>query len=169
MSKVGTTSKMTVAGFGTIALSTLGTRVVLSMGDISVQVVGGTLISMKAAITVLGADSFDGPFLVGLATRNLTAAQIEAAMESNGPSGPTHSTQTELSSRFRHIRTLGILKPDPAETLGPYTLWIDEVIKLGWAEQDGGWLWWIYNLGPNLVTGATWEVTERAFVVYDRD
>ncbi len=157
-----------MSGFATAALGALASR------DLNVlagptQQTGGTLISTKTVHTILGPDQFDGPFLLGVATGNLTAAEIEAAIENQGPSGPAHAAQTEIATRFRHIRTLGVI--DLKDGAGPQagTLWIDEQIKLGWAEADGGWNWWIYNLGPALVAGATWEVTERDFVIYDKD
>ncbi len=162
---------MTLSGFVSVALSTLASRDLLLSGFVAAQVVGGTLISTKTVMTVLSPDQFDGPFLVGVATGALTAAEIEAAIENLGPSGPAHSTQTELSSRFRHIRTLGVIdfRNQDAAVGSAGVLWIDEQIKMGWAEQDGGYQWWIYNLGPTLVAGSTWEVTERSFVIYDKD
>lgn len=128
--------------------------------------------SLTAAAVILNPDQFDGPFLWGLATGALTAAEIEAALENTGPSGPAHSAQTELGSRFRHIRVLGLINPNPLATANPNaaTEFIRNMrIKMGWAEQDGGWRYWIYNLGPVLVAGSTFEITDIAFVVYDRD
>ncbi len=161
--------KMTLSGFVSTALGALSARDLILSGFVAAQVVGGTLISTKTVHTILSPDQFDGPFLIGVATGALTAAEIEAAMENLGPSGPAHSTQTELSSRFRHIRTLGVIQFDDAAAGSAGVLWIDEQIKMGWAEQDGGYQWWLYNLGPALVAGSTWEVTERSFVIYDKD
>ncbi len=168
MSKITANEKQTVSGFASLALSTLASRTALVLAGPG-QNGGGTFISTKTAMVILSADQFDGPFLVGVATGNLSAAQIEAAIENNGPAGMGHSDLTEIATRFRHIRTMGIIDLKDGAGIQPGTKWIDEAVKLGWTEGDGGWNWWIYNLGPTLVAGATWEVTERDFVIYDKD
>ncbi len=168
MSKIKQNEKQTVSGFGTLALGALASRDLVVIAG-PTQVVGGTLVSTKTVHAILSPDQFDGPFLIGVATGNITAAELEQAIENGGPSGPAHATGTEVASRFRHIRTLGVLDARDGAGVQPFTLWLDMAIKLGWAEQDGGWNWWIYNLGPDLVSGSTWEVTERNFVIYDKD
>jgi len=172
MSKVGSESKQTVSGFSSVALSTLASRDLALANATHTMVAGGTLVSLTAAVVILNPDQFDGPFLWGVSTGALSAAEIEAAIENTGPSGPAHSAQTELGSRFRHIRVLGLINPDPLSTSNPSaaTAFIRNMrIKLGWAEQDGGWRYWVYNLGSDLVTGSTLEITDIAFVIFDRD
>ncbi len=160
--------KQTVSAVGSLALSTLASRDVVTIAS-PVLVTGGTLVSTKTVMTVLSPDADDGPFLVGVAAGALSAAQIEAAIENDGPFGPTHMDQMQNASRFRHIRTLGVLQAGLAQAGETMLLWIDQQIKLGFTEADAGWVWWIYNLGATLVAGSTWEITERDFVIFDKD
>ncbi len=168
VSKTSTESKQTVSGFISAALSTLASRDLLSVAG-PVMTTGGTLIATKTAFIVLSPDAFDGPFLVGIASGSLSAAQIEAAIENQGPISPAHSVNTEVASRWRHIRVLGVIgfNDDAAGSAG--ILWVDEAIKLAWAEEDAGYQYWIYNLGPTLTAGSTFEITHKDFVIFDRD
>ncbi len=160
--------KQSVTGVGSLALATLASRdLVIVAGP--AMVTGGTLISTKTVMTVLQPDAVDGPFLIGVAVGGLTAAQIESALELDGPSGPAHTDVIQNASRLRHIRTLGVLRQLLEQSGETMTLWIDQQIKLGFTEADAGWNWWIYNLGATLVAGSTWEITERDFVIFDRD
>ncbi len=168
MSKTSTESKQTVSGFVSAALGTLASRDVNVIAG-PVMVTGGTLIATKTAFVVLSPDAFDGPFLVGIAAGVLSAAQIEAAIENQGPISPAHSTNTEVASRWRHIRVLGVIEFDNAAAGSAGVLWVDEAIKLAWATNDAGYQWFIYNLGPALSAGSTFEVTHKDFVIFDRD
>ena len=169
MTKSGGNTKQTVSGFGSIALGALASRDCLLQTAFDVQSDSGTLIQLTAACTILGADQYDGPFMWGLATGALTASDIEESIENQGPASPAHSsTFSAREARWRHIRILGFIFPN--DSAGVYNVGeavMDKVVKLGWAEADTGWRYWIYNLGAALVAGGTWEVTEKAFVIYD--
>ncbi len=170
MSKPTTESLMTVSGFNAQALGTLSERdVVVNDAQIATQLTGGTYISSKTIWMIKAPDAGDGPFLCGVAAGALSATQIEEFLEMDGPTGPVHSGVTEISTRGRHIRILGILKPQAASSTLTYIAMFDQLVKMGWGEQDGGWNYWLYNLGATLTTGSTWEVHEVTFVKYDKD
>ncbi len=171
MSKVTSPDKMTLAGFKAVALGALASRKVLLSGFISAQSGGGTLININVQMHVLNPDGADGPFIVGIATGALSATEIESALENQGPSGPAHSAQTEVSTRWRHIRKLGwLFSTGQPETNQTYVAnFQGKFTPMGWAEQDGGYQYWIYNVGNDLVTGSTWNVDEANFVIMDRD
>lgn len=170
VSKVASESLMTITGFNSQALGALATRdLVLNDAQIATQLVGGTYISSKTIWMIKDPDAADGPYLCGVATGALTATQIEDYLEMDGPTGPTHSGVTEISERGRHIRILGILNAPAFQNNGVFISMFDQVVKMGWAEQDGGWNYWLYNLGDSILTGSTWEVHEVTFVKYDRD
>ncbi len=167
MSKVSGEMEASVSGYQEVALGTLAQRGAAILAA-ATMVSGGTNIVEKSMHVITSVDQGDGPYLIGICTGALSAAQIEAAFENDGPSGPAHSTQTELSSRFRHIRILGELSPDPADPAATYHKYFEKTVKMGWDEQDAGWNYWIYNLGPVLVTGSTWGVTTMgSFVKFD--
>jgi len=168
MSKITKSMKATVSGRQTEALGAL-VQATVAIEPGPSQVVGGTLIAEKVVFRVSGTDAGDGPFLCGVATGALTALEIAAAINNDGPSGPAHSTQTELSSRFRHIRVYGVMESKENAVAEPLLAYFDAVTKMGWAEQDAGWNYWVYLLGADLTSGSTLEVVNTSFVVYDKD
>ncbi len=169
MSKNSQSNKMSVAGFQSVALGALAQRDVAILAA-PTQVVGGTLVTEKSAHLISAVDAADGPFIVGVATAGLSATEIEEAIEIGGPSGPTHKPSTETSSRWRHIRVLGLISPSAESDTAAYRAYFDKVVKMGWTEGDTGWTYWIYNMGAALTTGSTWEITTMgSFVVYDKD
>lgn len=140
------------------------------LADQVVQVVGGTLIKSNVIAGVRAQDLDDGPFLFGVATRGLSVTEIAAYFANNGPSGPTHSGQTELASRGRHIRIIGAIGARAKDAVDQSN-WehFEKVIKMGWAEQDGGYAYWIMNIGADLLTGSTFFGQMADFVVWDKD
>ncbi len=88
---------------------------------------------------------------------DLTVSELEAYLELNGPLTPTDRAAVEVQSRGRYIRQLGILVPSGNGTVaGAY---MDNVPLAGlrFAEAgegaQGGWDWWLYNLGPTMSAG----------------
>ncbi len=167
MSKTQSESKMTVSGFQSAALGAMASRAV-TIRNSPTLTAGGTLIKTQASFVILTPDIDDGPFLCGVATKGLANTEIEAALENQGPLSPEHNSQSEVSTRFRHIRIFGIIAPNEDSTR---TLWryFEEVTKLGFSEADAGYQFWIYNLGAALSSGSTLEVTHADFVIFDRD
>lgn len=160
---------MTVSHIDTVALGTLARQIVLFIPGTS-QAVSGTLIKASGVLLLRSPDTDDGPFLFGVSTGNLTIGDIKAAIENDGPSGPTHSGQTERSTLWRHIRIIGVLSNKGNANLPEqYILEYEKVVKLGWSQQDGGYKFWVYNLGLDQVSGADIDQTAQEFVIYDRD
>ncbi len=169
MSKTQSEMKMTITALENISVGALDRHKILFL-PVQSQVVGGTLIKAKGVALIRGPDTNDGPFLFGVSTGNLTELQIEEAMNIEGPSGPTHAKATEWSTRWQHIRVIGVLSKNTLSSdPGTFILEYEKVVKMGWAEQDGGYKYWLFNMGDLQVTGAEWDVNFQDFVIYDRD
>ncbi len=121
-----------------------------------------------AAITGLTAGEGVGLYL-GLADGAFTAAEIEAAIESNGPLGPNETTEEELAERY--MTMLGHLDvSDPAST--------EAIFK---NENNGGmmtanprwtfartksWNFFVYNIGAAITTGSSVNLRVKNFGVW---
>ncbi len=147
MAKHNSERKVTMGGFISTPLSTLGTRKVLT-AKISTLIDSGTLISARGVTTLLTPDDDDGPFIFGCQTGGLSATDIEAAFEAQGPTSRQHDADKEVASRWRHIRVLGVLMVNHgANATHSYVLAFDKVVKMGFTEADAGWEYFVYNLG----------------------
>lgn len=131
---------------------------------------GGTLLSVRGAMSIHDITAGDGPWLVGVMDTDITTAELEAYLEQGGPTGPHDQGGAEIASRGRKIRTLGLILPSGDGTVAGMYL-DDHALKgLRFTEADeaGGWSWWLYNRGRTMTTGATWRLSLSSFVRWNR-
>ncbi len=100
---------------------------------------------------------------------NLTQAEIEEAVEANGPLDRNDRTLQERSERF--VKALGMVEQfSPTGVVatcrnkegGPM---IEETIRWTFSDTDG-WAWFLYNTGATLTTGATVVLQAKHFGVW---
>ncbi len=130
------------------------------------------MLSVTGQSSIAGLTAGDGPWLFGVMQGDLSLAELEVYLEQNGPITPADIALSEVASRGKYIRKLGSLiavgdgtvavafldhkslsglkAPETAETLG-----------------SGGWAWWLYNVGTQMTTGATWKVIVDHFVRFN--
>ncbi len=150
-----------------VALGALGRDTVLKTAPLLTLTDGGTLIKSRTYQFIRDIDVNDGPFLVGVAGADLDVNEIAGYYILDGPQGLTHKAANEIVPRGRHIRTLGYLNPSEIAAGGVIAGAFDILTKLGFHEDEGGYDYFIMNLGNDLVTGSTWEVTHEDFVIWD--
>ncbi len=129
---------------------------------------GGQLLSMRAAIALSGLTAGDGPFMIGIMSKQLDLTQLEAYLEIGGPVSPDETANAELASRGAHVRNYGMLIPSGNGTVGGLYLDNRSMSGLRWTEETAGWNHWLYNMGPALTTGATVVYTYAAFVRWNK-
>ncbi len=125
-----------------------------------IRVVQGTqtqnykAMSLKCVASVIGLTVGDGPFLWGLASGELTLAEIEEYLEGV----PTSRRDVPAVEQVkRAVQVLGGLGPERL------TEWKTEQIILPTWREGIGFSIWIYNQGPSMTTGATFKLRGRTF------
>ncbi len=158
---------MTVTQTGSVVLSTLAVLDVLVLAGITMTR-GGRLLSCRGSLAITGLTAGDGPFLVGLATKDLSASEIEEFLEISGPVTPSDVLNVEKSSRGSVIRTLGMLIPSGNGTVSGLFLDNRGLSGLRFSEEAAGWQWWILNAGAKaLETGSTFVQAVQLFVEFN--
>ncbi len=145
---------MTVSDTATQGLTTLAAdTAVLTVGPVMTR--GGKLLSVRGAFAIKNLTAGDGPFLVGLVEKGISAAQLEAYLENDGPVSPDVTASSEIASRGARIRTLGVLQPRADGTTA--SLYLDNLSLKGlkFSEENAGWSSFLYNLGDALTTGSS--------------
>ncbi len=128
---------------------------------------GGAIVSVRGSMSVRALTAGDGPWLVGIATGDLSLAEIEAYLELNGPLSPTLRAESEIASRGRYLRTLGLMRPfGDGSTAG---IFFDNKSISGLKFPESGestvsWNLWLYNLDIAMTTGAQWKSLLQWFV-----
>ncbi len=123
-------------------------------------------LELTAVITGLTAGEGDG-LLLGIADGNYDIAQIEAAIEANGPLGPNEKIEEELSERYTKI--LGTVDHEVGTEAvfrnkqGGYI--IEETIRWTFARSKS-WDYFVYNQGATLTTGATASIRAKVYGVW---
>jgi len=107
--------------------------------------------------------------IFGIANGELSAAEIEEAIEVNGPLDRNDRVNDERS--LRNVRTLGVLtERDPAAVSGMVRNAEDGTLlvsKHRWTYSNPeGWQWWIYNLGNTMTTGALLQLKASHYGVW---
>ncbi len=130
---------------------------------------GGRLLSVRGSHGISGLTAGDGPWTFGLSC-NLTLAQLEAYLENGGPTSPSETDKVEIATRGARCRQLGVLSPTGNGTTA--VVYMDNVPLKGLrfsesGEDDSGWDWWLFNLGPAMQTAATWNVQYAMFVEFN--
>ncbi len=129
---------------------------------------GGKVISARAALAIRDLATTDGPWLYGIMAGDLTLTELEAYLELQGPLTPADRAGGEITTRGKYIRTLGIMGIDrgPSVFAGAF-LDNRSLTGLLFAESgdgaQGGWDWWLYNLGVDMTTGATLTIVSQLF------
>ncbi len=120
-----------------------------------------------AAITGLTAGEEQGLY-IGLADGDLDLAEIEAAIELDGPLGPNDSVTESIAERWQ--QWLGSAHADALETEciflnaeGGYML--NATPRWTFARTKS-WNWFLYNLGAAFTTGATVHIRCKNFGVW---
>jgi len=125
---------------------------------------------LKAEIwaTLTGLTTGEGTgLLFGLADGDLSVAEIEEAIESNGPLGPNDTVTEEQASRAvwlfgaidRETGTEAIFENED----GGHML----VLKPRWTFASvKSWNWFVYNMGAAPTTGATIFIRGKSFGVW---
>ncbi len=111
-------------------------------------------------ITVL-----NGPIMFGVADGELTAAQIEAALEGT----VLNASDTDLETSMRAVWPLEIfMLPDPNGGTGSDPLVRSGSKNLRWTfHNPGGWTYWVYNMSAfALTTGSVIDVITKNFGVW---
>ncbi len=162
--------KMNVNASASTSLGTLaGTTAILRPGPVMLR--GGRALSVTGANTISGLTAGDGPFEFGIMSGELTLSELTAYLEQNGPTTPGLISEEEIASRGRYIRRLGNVRP-----VGDGTVAVGDYLKnsglsglrfIENSEGQGGWDWWLYNLGQTMTTGATWRVATSVFVEFN--
>ena len=130
---------------------------------------GGRLLSMRGIIAVNGLTAGNGPFKVGVMNADLSAADIQSYFNLNGPLRPDDISFTEVASRGKYIRTLGVLIPTGDGTIAALHLDNTSLKGLAFSEagEGAGWDHWIFNVGQALTSGASWTVSTENFLEWN--
>lgn len=111
--------------------------------------------SVVATYTMDGLTAGEGPVIVGLAHGNYSLAEIEEWIENSlgQVTGPNDLVEREVANRL--IRQIGSFEGD-----GPLNDGKPIKTRLNWLVADGHrLLFWTYNQGSQLTTGAQVRVT----------
>ncbi len=156
-----TVSSVTTEGLGTLATLTG----ILDASPVMTR--GGKILSMRGVIEAHSITPGDGPFMIGIADKGISLAQLEAFIENAGPVTPDETAKAEIQSRGQRIRTLGVLQPQGDGSVA--SLHLDNVSMKGmkFSEEQAGWNYWLYNLGQAMTTGASWQNAIQAFVEFN--
>ncbi len=145
-------------------------QVVLLIGTKLVTLERFRMLKTELFATITGLTAGEGIGLyLGIADGDFTAAEIEAAIESNGPLGPNEAIEEELAERF--MTMLGALSvPDQAQSEATFR-----------NENNGGmmtanprwtfsrtksWNFFLYNIGAAVTTGASINIRAKSFGVW---
>ncbi len=142
----------------TITLGALTVLDVIGQGSIAVTQ-SGFVTSTTVMSQMLGLTSGEGTGLVlGVADGDLSDAEIEEAIEAQGPFFRGQTPQSEQSARM--VRILGPIGPQAHET--PSTLlthfeFFDRYpTRISFSEDKAAMLrWFIFNAGPASLTGGS--------------
>ncbi len=128
---------------------------------------GGTMLSVRGAMSVHDVTPGDGPWLFGVMSSDLTLAQLEAYLEQGGPVSPADQSAREISSRGKRIRMLGLAVPMGDGSVAGEYMKNEKLSGLRFSESGevtgAGWTWWLYNRGKTMTTGSTWRLTTSSF------
>ncbi len=107
--------------------------------------------------------------LFGIANGELSAAEVEEAIEASGPLDRNDRVPTERAER--NVKVLGFI--DNAELAATTRQFKNPeggnhlVSKHRWTYNNPeGWDWWIYNLGGSLTTGSTLQLYATHFGIW---
>ncbi len=143
----------------TITLGALATNTAIIANGPS-MVHGGFVTSSEIIAHLASITAGEGNgLMLRIASKRVDAAELEEAIEVNGPVFPKQDPEAHRADRvyrfIGHIGPQGELTP----TSTRQTLFRDSyATRLAFDEDSGGWLWFCYNLGAQLTTGGTIKV-----------
>ncbi len=123
------------------------------------------ILKSEIIATARGLTGGEGAALVlSMANGDLTAAQIEATIEQNGPQAQNDRDRQEIAERW--VRRVGVTVEHSSTVVSPRMFRNEQngallELKPRWTfirrrtAADGGWSWAVYNNGVTLTTGAT--------------
>ncbi len=120
-----------------------------------------------ASITGVTAGEMNGLYL-GLSDGDLTLAELEAAIENNGPLGPNDTVSEAVS--MRPVWWFGVTHHN--ETLNEVTFQNEQggylmSRNVRWTfARTKSWSWFVYNMGTAPTTGATLSLRAKNFGVW---
>lgn len=149
------------------ALTTLDTAV--AAGPVLTQ--GYRIIKTRWSATGVALTSNEGMGIqLGIANKDLTAQQIEASLETNGPLFRADRDREETAERYTMLLGSSIatlVSGTEIVIVGPNGGAPTETI-LRWSFPLGaaGWNWFVYNLGGTLTTGASLHILATHYGVW---
>ncbi len=116
---------------------------------------GGFITTTELAHRISGLTAGEGRGLVlGIAALPLTDAEIESALETNGPLFP--KSEVKAASADRRVRLLKDIGPqgELVSTATEFSGFEKIETRLTFSEDGQGWRWFVYNMGSSLTTGS---------------
>ena len=103
-------------------------------------------------------------------SNDLSSAEFEAYLELNGPVSPDDTTAHEVSTRGRKARLLGLILPFGAGSGAALLVQNKAMSGLRFTEggEGGGLNYFLYNLGRDLTTGSSFNLTAQDFVRWNK-
>ncbi len=134
---------------------------------------GGKLLSTSLSGGHQGGTLGDPKLTWGVMNADFTLAELEAFLELDGPLSPELKVESEISSRGKYIRTLGVIDPSPGSARS--CIYMDNVSLKGLKFSESGegssagWDWWVYNTSAAtpMTTGGFVEFQARDFVEWN--
>ncbi len=152
-----------------LSLSTLGADIVLKFQQLSFTD-GFRMLKSNLFLDVAGLTAGEGQGLkLGLASSNLSPTEIKEALEVNGPIFRGQRTEKEQARRPVWL-VAGLRNLDPSATQASF---VSEnggtmiVVKPQWTFPKGSpYVWFIYNRGGALTSGAVCSLSGTHFGVW---
>ena len=126
------------------------------------------IIKLEVWASITGLTTGEGTSLLfGIADGDLTLAEIEAAIENNGPVGPNDSVSIAVSERL--IFLLGAIDRETGteaifeNQTGGHMM--EKNIRWTFARTKS-WNFFVYNIGNILTTGASCQLRAKSFGVW---
>ncbi len=117
---------------------------------------GGFITTTELAWRTAGLTAGEGRgLMLGIADQKLTDAEVEEALEANGPTYPKDSVPAAKADRrvrlLMDVGPKGELVSTTTEVSGYEKL----ETRISFTEDGAGWRWFAYNMGVALTTGAS--------------
>ncbi len=150
-------------------IGTLGAGVALIVGTKLATLERFRIIKAELIASVFGATAGDqNAMFVGLADGDLTVAEIEAAIEANGPLGPNDRITMAIAER--PAWWFGVTEQEPNADPRAFkgrngSPVMEETIRWTFARTKS-WNWFVYNMGEAPTTGATVRIRSKLFGVW---
>ncbi len=126
------------------------------------------MLKTEVMASIVSLTSGEGSGLwMGLADGDLSLAEIEAAIESNGPLGPNDSVQEAIADRFIMILGAGDIEVATEYLFHNHNGGHLMTATPRWTfARTKSWNWFVYNQGTVLTTGATVNIKVKDFGVW---